>query len=169
MCCAEESRKGRKEEVEGGFSPEVLKVSVVGDWNHNVVTQWVLEAKSPNKKADRRGVERVPAVPCSRKRIPSMSWERGRPFAAVARRRAHTAVNQPPLAERWHNISKSADNSWLTSKLSVEKKNPMPGTWDLCLIAKMHINLFIERCARSWKQTEQGRHFVGLLLCCWLL
>lgn len=58
----------------------------------------------------------------SRKGIPSMSWERERPFAAVAGRWAHTAVNEPPSAERWHNIGKSADNSWLTSKLSVKKK-----------------------------------------------
>lgn len=73
----------------------------------------------------KRKQERWKAACCavSRKGIPSMSWERERPFAAVADRRAHTAVNEPPSAERWHNIGKSADNSWLTSKLSVKTKD----------------------------------------------
>lgn len=62
-------RCGESEEQEGGsggcfFLPEALKVSIVGGWNHNAVTPWVLEDKSPEKKAEWRGVETLPAVPC---------------------------------------------------------------------------------------------------------
>lgn len=92
-----------------------------------------------------------------------MSWERGRPFAAVARRRAHTAVNQPPLAERWHNISKSADNSWLTSKLSVEKKESHARDARLVPDSKNAAHKFIYRKMRAIVKTDGARTTL-----CWL-
>lgn len=101
-----------------------------------------------------------------------MSWERERPFAAVAGRRAHTAVNEPPSAKRWHNIGKSANNSWLTSKLSVKKKkmkNAARGL-DLCKTPKK-INAADKRYLSKdvWSRKSRRSEDNTLLVCCFVV
>lgn len=97
----------------------------------------------------------------SRKRIPSMSWEWGQSFAAVASRRAHTAVNQPPSAST--TLASQPSTAGSPASFQWEKKRINgPGGRDLCMIAKtLHINVIY------WKMYAVVKTYSARRTLCW--
>lgn len=153
--------------MEGAFSPEALKVSIVGGWNHNVVTQWVLEDKSPNRKAEEGGVERLPVVLCPVRGYCLCHGSDG----GLLQLWLAAEFTQLWSNRHWPSAgTTSASQSTTAGSLASFqwKKKNQSGRWDFYIIAKtLHIN-FIYRKMYAVVKTDGARTtlcwFAALLL-----